>query len=726
MQKLYNGISKIVILILMIAVGWMLICACFRMGRYMPFVKDGFKHPAFPIIVCAIFLAWVIFTIFLKISRCNDKQLNRVVWILFGAMVIIQIAFIYCFRTVQITDAYNVNDQALSLALGQESKISAQNSYFMSYGNNYFVVVAVRLFYRVLLALGITGLAGQTIAFEIVNAVLIDISVVLAYKTIKMLWSKAIAAKVLCFLVLNPFTYTIISWFYTLSYSMPLTIGVVYLSVRIWTDKEAPLWRNIIRYILIAVMSVVGYFLRPTVLIALVAVMICFVLKVKLRRDNVVRYLIFSLIFILAMGTSYKLVKYQTYKYVEDDSGNFPLTHWIMMGLHNDGTVNHKDTGYTRRYKVKQEKQDANIKEIKRTLNEYGPVGFMKHLAVKTKVTWSDGVSSAPMRMKQDLKFGRGYEWIAGQRTDFFALYCQAFRVVTLFLILFSLGSQLISRRYDKRFLFTLIIFGGYLFYLIWEAKGSYSIVFLPFMFVLSVDGAELIQKHIPAWEIKKQKYWIAGISAAMLICTVITWVCGYSTFTQVQKSWKNKTIYSFNRDCGAVKEDLSNSRSVMQQEFYATKEFDTVALGCRAIEGQSGSYLISIRDEQKVLKQTEVSAKNKNRDWIKVGVGKQIPKGRQKYVITITPKNPGEKDSIGWKYLTSRASDQYAGVCTIDGKQQTWDLFIRVYGTYTGPFMSVARYIFILFFTCAGIILCGWIQYKVLKAEQNKEIQER
>ena len=58
------------------------------------------------------------------------------------------------------------------------------------------------------------------------------------------------------------------------------------------------------------------------------------------------------------------------------NSKNLPVTHFIMMGLHENGEWNQKDIAYTMSYDTKREKIEANVNEIKRTLKEYGISGI--------------------------------------------------------------------------------------------------------------------------------------------------------------------------------------------------------------------------------------------------------------------------------------------------------------------------------------------------------------
>ena len=89
-----------------------------------------------------------------------------------------------------------------------------------------------------------------------------------------------------------------------------------------------------------------------------------------------------------------------------------------MIGLHGNGTVTSKDNAYTRSFKTKEEKKEANIKEIKRTINSYGIAGLIKHSIIKIPTTWSLGSSTYQKRMSQDTKHSKVYQYVVGEKTD--------------------------------------------------------------------------------------------------------------------------------------------------------------------------------------------------------------------------------------------------------------------------------------------------------------------
>ena len=75
----------------------------------------------------------------------------------------------------------------------------------------------------------------------------------------------------------------------------------------------------------------------------------------------------------------------------QSDKYEYPVTHWIMMGLKGLGHYNLKDSQYTESFPTKAEKQEANIEEIKNRIKDFGIPGLASHIASKTVWTWEDG-----------------------------------------------------------------------------------------------------------------------------------------------------------------------------------------------------------------------------------------------------------------------------------------------------------------------------------------------
>lgn len=678
-------------------------------GRYTMHFRDYFKCMPLLLLFGTIVLFMFLFGFFLCIEKSSDVQFRWIKVALIVVLLALQIILLYCFDVRQVTDPYWVNEQAWEIATGRSSVINSPKGYFAAYSNNYFVVVAIMWFYKILHMFGITN---YSMAFEILNTILIDLSVVFTYKTVKLFVGEKTAVKVLLFLVCNPLNYFFIFYYYTTTYSMPLMILLVYLCAQIKKSGEGERIKNLVRCIGVALICVIGYFLRPTVLIPFIAVVICFFLTGKITRKNILTLLLYVCVFMVSAGISYKVVYNEVYQYVEDTSGNFPMTHWIMMALHGDmESSKDADRAYTRSFKTKEEKREANIIEIKRTLKEYGGFGLLRHLAEKPVVTWSDGGAGYNIRMGDDRKLLGIYDWITGERADFTMFYCWVYRVVTLMLAFISVFGQLIRKKYDYRFLFTLTLFGGIAFYLLWEGKSVYSIPFLSFLVVLSMDGMQLICDWLEKKKLSEQKRIVYSVAAILVCVTLISGIRQYDNFVVKEYEWNDYSVTS-GRSATHKKEILiSKNGGQIEQEFYTSKAFNTVSIGAKQIKKKNSTYVIKLLAENEELKVTSVSAKDISDGFICIDVGEQKPEGEECYRLVIAQSDPNQKESVKWSYQKGKSSDIYKGYSYLNGEQREYDIFINVYENYSGAYLSKIIYILIILtLILSEVVISLWI----------------
>lgn len=132
----------------------------------------------------------------------------------------------------------------------------------------------------------------------------------------------------------------------------------------------------------------------------------------------------------------------------------------------------------------------ANLGKIKERLIDYGISGLARHSLRKLAVTWGDGSARYYLRTGENDRV-QPLTLLDSEQTDFMIVYCQAFRLATMLLAAVSLLSKHGKRLEDPLFPVVLTVFGGIVFYLLWEAKAEYSIPFIPILLCLSADGVQ-------------------------------------------------------------------------------------------------------------------------------------------------------------------------------------------------------------------------------------------
>ena len=330
-------------------------------------------------------------------------------------------------------------------------------------------------------------------------------------------------------------------------------------------------------------------------------------------------------------------------------------------------------------------------------------------MAEKIQVTWTDGTNGYVSRARQGNNFGKLHNWIFGERDSFFIVFCQMFRVLTLGLAAVCILVQILDKKYDIRFLFSLTLLGGIMFYLIWEAKEAYSLPFIPILLVLSTFGMDNISERT-----EKRKVFINRkvIVSCIVLMEVVTFVIGIRyqvDFVGSLFNWRDITICSNNTIFAGFIGNEKNEKVKIKQNFYAKKEFNSIEIKCRPVEGKYSEYILELHSEEKKLAETKVNQYMIQNEKVIFNVGSQNPEGEQKYTLKI--KSEKREDSIEWAASGYKATNIYKGGLYCDDEKQKADLFINVFRAYPAPYIGIVPYWCLIFLMMilelgAGILL--------------------
>ncbi|MDO5521241.1 MAG: hypothetical protein Q4G58_12180, partial [bacterium] len=647
-------------------------------------------HPTGLYLMGAFLFCLALYFCFHKLSSCDDKQIARITIALFAVMLIGQLLFIFNFNVMPITDSYMVDDQAMQFAAGKSQTFDASVSYFSKYGNNYFVTIVTSFIFIVMQKLNISDM---THALAFLNMLLLDLAVVMLWDTVRITKDKRSAAKLLLLCVLNPGYYLLLEWYYTAVYCIPIMIAILYLCIRIYNvmKTDQAIHKLILYGLLLGIATVLGFNIRPTSVIPLIAIGICALFKVlpykEHRKNAAITIASFAVSMLLLLAGTKSLVN----GYVDDDSANFPVTHWVMMGLHGNGTFLQTDEAYTAQYNTKEEKVKANVKEINKTLKEYGLSGTLNHMVKKLEVTWTDRYADFNVRLAQDKNFGRLYKYIVEGKTDAVVISFQIFQVVLYLLLLMSILRQLKEKEDGLMFALLLSFFGAIVFYLLWEAKAIYAVTFDLLLLPLAADGMEYLGRLTTNTEHQKSPYILKKLVMVSMIVTAFIGISQYHNFINKKETWHDYSVRSYTQQMVRWDDDLSEANHSLTQEFYTSKPFNEFSIAAQPSNNKNTdcSYTISLYDEKETtLYSKKVTSDDIKNNTISFQLKKSIkPKKKQRYTIRII--GSGVKDTIQWGHRMSSMSDNYEGTCSIDGVSKSYDLFITVAKVYEASYST-------------------------------------
>ena len=380
-------------------------------------------------------------------------------------------------------------------------------SYFQMFPNNNALLYAEIVLFKILKFVGLNTIKKGVCLTVGINILLIDLSVLLLYLTVRELFGKKKAIFSLIICLFSYAFYCYIPVLYTDTVTMFFPILMIFLYVKYNKNKSN-------KYlILLAIAALIGYKIKPTVIITLVAILADIILNNK-PKNYYKGLLCFITSFIICFCMIYFIeIRFSIFPYdIKNNNKEIPYTHWVMMGMteydsHKKdrkyiGWYNPKSVEITLAHNTTASRKKANIKQIKKQLKEFGPIGYIKFLYRKTLFTWSDGTFYAPALANNDsiiyqnknnpvrkivLTTGKYY-------IHTFRLNIGMFLFMYLFIIIGTFKN--IKVKNNKKNYIYLSIFGLFLFLLLWEDSSRYLLTYIPVILLCTIDGFDAIIKN--------------------------------------------------------------------------------------------------------------------------------------------------------------------------------------------------------------------------------------
>lgn len=418
-------------------------------------------------------------------------------WIWIGARLVSAAVMLAVAWNLKVELTWDWGYLLKSAAFYAKNDFAAQPSaYFAQYPNNCFWLYcliwlyrAVGFFYK---ALDIDSFYNVSI---VVSCLLIQLSIGYIYRTAKLIWGEKRALGVGVFALLCAPLYLYSGFLYTDSPGM--LFGAMVLFYYLKLKREENWIKGLLYSLIVGALGALCYMTKVTVFIIFIALLVDMLFSI---RDIGLRcFGMWILIVAFSIIGTWKsidvLVKTEiTITDEMQDRYEFPLTHWVMMGVGKIGGYSPEDVRFTYSFPSYQEKKKENVEEIKRRVESYGFGGMAKHIFVdKMKRTWCDScmvgddyISRVPMNDNSML-----YQVLSklGQEHRRFLQYSWAHYFVLILGMLLS-GLRAIIRN-DRQSLFVgrIAIFGIILFLSLWECNSRYLLAFLPVLILTGADG---------------------------------------------------------------------------------------------------------------------------------------------------------------------------------------------------------------------------------------------
>lgn len=654
----------------------------------------------------------------LQFHRKLCRSCSKRTALLMRAVTVVSILAIQiiCFaKTGEITltsDSFIVTDMASDMVANTQGILdnSSDNitmaNYFARYENNHFFIILLYKYFCILNNFIPLNIGNFITAVQVLNIIMLDLGILLAYLAARKMKDVETADTLLLLSALSPTTYVWIFWSYTNTYSIPFVMGILFMYLYLHDTQST---KGTIFYgISMGILGIVGCFIRPTTIIPIIAVLCMQILcRDNINKTTIKRTVLWTAIFFLTAVLTASLFTEVRKSHLTDPEGQgkFPITHWLMMGLSDEGGFNKEDLYYTLQFKTKEEKNKADICKIKERISEKGAIGLVSLAMKKLWRPYGEGTDQFTQQASFAGKTTPLYDYVYGKKNGLFLIYCKAFRLLTLSLVLLSIISFIRRKQKDDMMLYMLTLFGSMLFFVLWESNRKYGVSFQYVLLSLSagaITGSFSLSKE--SYICKKASILLYG---SCIVVTLFALFLGYYNCVVNQYDYKKEIIKIKPRS--RIINNIIAEDKIVEQTFVANQPFDEIKLYVKEYNQsqnmEASSYRIDILNSRG-QKETASQIVSKNtaikHRMLKLKLGNICPEGKEEqFTIRITG-NSGTKDFLEFSMLGYQHEDKFrSGKLKENEQELKADIGMRILGKRTESLMPGWIYL-----TVGGIII--------------------
>lgn len=283
---------------------------------------------------------------------------------------------------------------------------------------------------------------------------------------------------------------------YTDTASIIFPIGILY----IYLEKDC-FRSNFLFWFVLSSIGVIGYFIKPTCIIMLIAIIIVNLLKIQhLEWKKCVLSIMGVLISTLIISAGNSYIKYRMDL---DQELNLTWAHYIMMGMNQEswGVWNQEDFDFSLTIDGKEERYQKDLSRLKERIQEYGVSGVILQMQKKTLINFNDGSfawgnegnfyatpNSNDSKISNFLKSifyqneqGTRYKYLFGIQ-----------HFIWLFVLILSLFCCFkIAGSLEVKYVILLALIGIVVFVTLFEARGRYIFNYVPIFVLAAICGME-------------------------------------------------------------------------------------------------------------------------------------------------------------------------------------------------------------------------------------------
>lgn len=449
------------------------------------------NYNLFIIFIGIITYLGIIYLMFKLVNKLNIKK-NKLFNIFMIIYIILQFLVITLLKVNPSWD-FGVVLNIVSDNLNKNIPIS-NSLYLYQFQNN---VVFAYILKILLIPFKLLKFKNYLVPAMIINAAIIDIGIIFIYNTIKLLFKdkSVYLFTILLFLFQPILLYVPIIYTDTIAFS--LVAIIVYFITYLLTNKDKlNSENNLFKCILLGIIIGISIQIKFTIIILFIAFVII-ALFTDFKKYIKSLLLSFASLFIVVISIS----SFISFKFDNNTLNQIkvPATHWIMMGLSNNGNYNVRDYQMTFESGNYDDKVNFNKKEItKRIKDHIDKNNLVQFYTKKTSFLWNDGSYYLPELLKLAKNKNIIHEFIL-PGNKYFNIYMYYNQIKHILMLLIIAMLPVLSKNDKKNnviknFFLTSII-GYFLFFTIWEVSSRYLFHIIPLLLITYFYGLNLIKK---------------------------------------------------------------------------------------------------------------------------------------------------------------------------------------------------------------------------------------
>lgn len=608
----------------------------------------------------------------------EERFVTRLAWGCWIFLIALQIAYVFLIRNNVRYDAFWILDQAVEMLDTRQISPTLANNYFSQVPNNYGLTILTYWFLSILKLFGVPS-GWFMRAVQLFNIAFIDLSLLFIYLFVRKIRGKAPALFFLFFCTLSPYPYVWAPYYYTSTASMMFACGAVWIWLCIC--HAASRQKRFLLAALLGFVCILGFQVRATSFIAFIAIALYW--SLHRERGSLKNHLGPIAAFLLTALLTLAAWKGVIRHYVPFDTRDtaLPVTHFMMMGTHGDGSFYMDDLRYTVSLPTAEEKLSGTLSVIRERLLENGFSGNVRLLLAKQLNCWADGTDSFVTENALCTDYNRLHTYVVGSKSGFLTAYSQAFRALQLLLTCIYCLLSFRKKQGDGMFLIALNLLGGMVFHLLWEAGAVYSIAFTFFSYAAAGEGLGLLEE----WDFWKRRspLPILAVSSLCFLASALFLLARKDYYTS-QEQLASDFVANQHMETSGENGPPMKTGQIWTQTFETDKPFNVLDLyyGCPDTKNNASVYRLTLTDESgRVFYDGSIYGKEPLQDLAySVQFEPVIPSGRTGYAITIEPLVQTEQDFLHFCSLDTSRVDMYPyGGLFIDGAPQGRDLCFRI-----------------------------------------------